>query len=128
MSKFDTHNVEYMTKMFSGCESFTNLDLSSLDTSNVKYMNEMFNGIALTSLDLSGFSTYGVMNMEKMFYSSSKLKYLNLLNFDTSHCINFDKIIEGIDIKTTVILSKNKQSKNEKLIKALGNTINIEYL
>lgn len=77
------------SKLFSGCKSLTNLDLSNFDTSNVTTMSEMFsNTQSLTSLDLSNFDTSKVTTMNSMFQSCLNLKDLNLSNFDASKVTN----------------------------------------
>ncbi|MCQ2819551.1 MAG: DUF285 domain-containing protein [archaeon] len=40
--KFNTKKVRKMNKMFTGCESLIELDLSTWDTNNVEEMNQMF--------------------------------------------------------------------------------------
>ena len=83
---FDTSQVTSMYKMFCGCESLTQLDLSGLDTSKVTDMGYMFHLCSkLTSLDVSGFDTSNVTSMRGMFSCCSDLTSLVLSDFDTSH-------------------------------------------
>ena len=80
-----TEGAEVMARMFYGCGSLTELDLSSFDTSGVQDMHWMFYGCrSLKYLDLSSFDTSGVKNMGAMFYGCSSLKNLDLSSFDTS--------------------------------------------
>ena len=68
LSYVNTTNVTNMSTMFYGCNSITDLDVSSFDTTNVKNMSAMFrNCSALTSLDVSSFDTSNVTNMSYMF-------------------------------------------------------------
>ena len=74
-----------MMKMFFGCSSLENLDLSFFDTSEVSSMEMAFYGcISLTSLEISNFYTISTNNLKFMFYQCSSLTSLNLPHFDTS--------------------------------------------
>ena len=67
-----TDNVTDMSRMFCGCSSLVNLDLSSFDTSKVTNMGYMFFGCnSLTSLDLSGFDTSNASGKYSMFLDCS---------------------------------------------------------
>ena len=65
--------------MFYGCNSLTDLDLSSFDTSKVEYMNEMFyNCSSLTSLDLSSFNLSNLSDVPSdVFTGCNKLSTIN---------------------------------------------------
>ena len=70
----NTKNVTDMTYMFFGCESLTELDLSSFNTENVEWMYEMFyNCKSLTELNLNSFKTDKVEWMFEMFFNCSAL-------------------------------------------------------
>ena len=114
LSNFDTGNVENMSNMFSLCSSLQSLDVSDFDTRKVTNMYGMFSTLALKNLDLSSFRTPKVTNMAAMFAGSSRLKELDLRNFDMSHvesttlmfyfCAELEKIIyEGDWNKNTAI-------------------------
>ena len=91
MSGLDTSNVKYMSSMFSGCRSLKRLRLSGLDTSNVTYMSWMFYGCkSLESISFDGFDTGNVKNMGIMFNSCDSLKSLDLHNFDTRRVERMD--------------------------------------
>ncbi len=88
---FNTSNVMNMYRMFMGCISLTNLNLSNFNTSNVTNMNEMFSSCSnLTSLDLSNFNTSNVRGMDHMFSGCSSLTSLDLSNFNTSNVTNMN--------------------------------------
>ena len=62
-------------RIFCGCESLTNLDLSNFNTQNVTNMECMFrNCESLTNLNLSNFNTQNVTNMGFMFDACKSLK------------------------------------------------------
>ena len=57
-----------MGRMFHGCSSLKELNLSNFNTSKVTYMESMFNGCSsLKELNLSNFNTINVTDMESMF-------------------------------------------------------------
>lgn len=73
-------------RLFSGCCSLTNLDVTNLDTSEAFDMDRMFyECCGLTSLDVSNFDTSNVTSMESMFYACTRLSTLDVSNFDTSN-------------------------------------------
>ncbi len=79
-----------MARMFFGCSSLTELDLSNFNTENVTNMQDMFFGCSkLTELDLSNFNTENVTNMISMFRDCSSLTNLNLSSFDTRNVTDF---------------------------------------
>ena len=90
---FDTSNVTNMMRMFSGCNSLKELDLSNFDTSKVINMHAMFSGNihSSTPMDLekivfsSKFNTSRVESMTDMFLNCYKLTKLDLSMFDTSN-------------------------------------------
>ena len=64
MSYLNTMEVTKMSKMFSGCNKLTSIDVSHFSTAKVTIMNHMFNDCTgLTWLDLSSFNTYYVIDM-----------------------------------------------------------------
>ena len=72
-----------MSKMFSGCNSLTNLDLSNFNTQNVTYMDYMFyNCNSLTDLNLSNFNTQNVTNMSGIFSDCNSLSKNNIITKD----------------------------------------------
>lgn len=78
-------NATSCRKMFYGCKSLENIDLSRFDTKNIVTMCCMFmNCKNLKQLDLSSFSTENVVNMEGMFFECDSLEFLDLTSFDTA--------------------------------------------
>lgn len=79
-------SVTDLYAMFRGCESLTELDLSSSNSENVKEMKEMFYGCrALSKLDLTDFKTGQVTTMESMFCGCSTLETLDVSSFNTEN-------------------------------------------
>ena len=93
---FDTENVTDMSRMFSNCESLTELDLSGFDTGNVTDMSDMFFGCSsLTELDVSVFDTSNVTDMSWMFSGCFGLTELDLSGFDTSNVTDTSLMFYG---------------------------------
>lgn len=89
LSRFDTKNIVTMCCMFMNCKNLKQLDLSSFNTEKVLYMGEMFSNCkSLKQLDLSNFNTEKVVSMQYMFNDCSALEQLNINNFDTK-CTSF---------------------------------------
>ena len=106
LSSFNTANVTTMMDMFSGCSSLTSLDLSSFNTANVTDMYFMFSGCSsLKSLDLSNFNTANVTTMCNMFYGCNSLISLNLKNFDTAKVTNMRSMFSRCSSLTSLDLS-----------------------
>ena len=106
LSSFDTSSVQNMSYMFYICSSLTNLDLSSFDTSNVTNMRCMFGYCkGLTNLDLSGFDTSNVTEMASMFSDCTSLTNLDLSSFDTSNVTDMSYMFSGCNSLTNLDLS-----------------------
>jgi surface protein len=85
LSNLDTSEITSMQRMFYGCSSLLELDLSGFDTSKVTNMEGMFALCSsLKDLDLSSFHTELVKNMTYMVNSCKSLNQLDLSSFDTS--------------------------------------------
>ena len=112
-----TSKVKNMSRMFSGCSSLTELDLSSFNTSNVQNMEGMFqNCSSLTELDLSSFHTSNVQNMASMFDNCSSLTKLDLTSFVTSEVENMCRMFAGCSFLTALDLSRFNTSR----VQAMG--------
>ena len=93
LSKFDTSNVIDMNNMFWGCGSLQNLDISQFDTSNVTNMSYMFwNCESLQNLDVSNFDTKNVTDMSYMFYNCKNLQNLNVNSFNVENVIDMSNM------------------------------------
>ncbi|WEV72507.1 BspA family leucine-rich repeat surface protein [Bifidobacterium sp. ESL0790] len=98
------------SRLFSGLDKVTSIDLGSADTTDVDRMNSMFeNCSSLTSLNLgANFNTGNVENMSRMFDGCSKLPSLNLGGkFDTSSVYNMSDMFEGCSGLTSLNLGNN---------------------
>ena len=83
--KMNTHNLKYMTNMFSG-SGITSMDMKNFDTENVVDMQYLFyNCTALEALDISGWDTSSVKTMRGMFGNCVKLQSVNVSGFDTGN-------------------------------------------
>jgi len=125
-------SVTNLYAMFSGCESLTELDLSSSNAEKVTNMLEMFSGCnalsilnlsgfktgaltdmrylftscySLESLDLSGFNTENVTNMIAMFFNCSSLRSLDLSSFNTRKVTQMQRMFDGCTNLESIDLS-----------------------
>ena len=83
--------------MFSDCKNLVEIIFGNFDTSQVKNMAGMFKNTKVTSLDLSNFKTSQVTDMYSMFYSCTKLVYLNLKKFDFSNVIDANDMFNEVE-------------------------------
>ena len=101
----NTTEVTTMSKMFSGCQSLTELSMSSISTDKVKDMSHMFEDCSsLTELKLLWTNHY-VENMEGMFMGCEKLSSLTLSQFGTSRVSNMAQMFRGCASLTELDLS-----------------------
>ncbi len=95
LSSFNTSKVTDMSFMFRNI--ICDIDISGFNTSNVTNMSDMFFNCGLESLDLSSFNTSKVTDMNGMFYNCSKLKKLDIDNFNMKNVTLFsDSYTDGI--------------------------------
>ena len=84
-------NIKSLGYIFSGCNSFINIDLSHFNTENINDMNSMFEECnSLTYIDLSNLNTKNVTNMGCMFNGCRSLLSINLSNFNTQNVTNMN--------------------------------------
>lgn len=84
LSRFDTKNIVTMCCMFTNCKNLKQLDLSGFSTGNVREMTHMFSRCSnLEQVNLSGLDTHNVEYMGQMFYGCESLKQLDLNSFNT---------------------------------------------
>lgn len=84
LSRFDTKNIVTMCCMFMNCKNLKQLDLSGFSTGNVREMTHMFfRCSSLEQVNLSGLDTHNVEYMGQMFYGCESLKQLDLSSFNT---------------------------------------------
>ena len=84
LSRFDTKNIVTMCCMFMNCKNLKQLDLSRFSTGNVREMTHMFfRCSSLEQVNLSGLDTHNVEYMGQMFYGCESLKQLDLNSFNT---------------------------------------------
>jgi len=96
LDRLDTSGCTEMARMFFGCTSLKNLDLSSWDVSGVSDMTDMFCRCGdLQSLDLSGWDTFSVEDMANMFNGCHSLKSLDLSAFNTQRVTDMTCMFSG---------------------------------
>lgn len=84
LSRFDTKNIVTMCCMFTNCKKLKQLDLSGFSTGNVREMTHMFSRCSnLEQINLSGLDTHNVEYMGQMFYRCKSLEQLDLSSFNT---------------------------------------------
>lgn len=91
LSSFITPKNVNMAEMFSDCSHLTRVIFGeNYDTHNVEDMHNMFSGCgSLVELDLSVFRTPNLRNMSQMFsHGTNVLKRLDMRNFDTTNCLS----------------------------------------
>ena len=107
----DTSRVTNMSRMFSGCTTLTELDLSSWNTSSVTDMSQMFYGASrLTTVNVGGFDTSRVTNMSAMFRNCAALTDLDVSSFSTasvSSSSSMEYFAYNCPALTTIVLGKN---------------------
>ena len=108
----NTTNVTSMFNMFFGCNSLTDIDLSSFNTSNVTDMGQLFKGCrSLKNLNLSSFNTTNVTNMSSMFSGCSSLNSLDLStsldlsSFNTTKVPDMSTMFYGCSSLTSLDIS-----------------------
>lgn len=85
LTGIQTGNARSTSEMFAGCSGLIQLDVRTFDTSNVTDMSGMFSACDnLVELDISGFSTSSVTDVSFMFFRCPASSSLDLTNFDTS--------------------------------------------
>ena len=82
LSSFNTSNVNNMSGMFDNSSATVITGLEKIDTGNVTNMKNMFNYSKVKNLNLSNFNTSKVTSMLQMF-SGAEATSVNLINFDT---------------------------------------------
>ena len=106
IENLNTSEVKYMSGMFKGCSSLTELDLSGFNTAKVEYMSFMFDGCSqLKTLDISGFNTANVYDMMGMFSGCSQLETIDVSGFNTANVRRMDGMFEGCSQLETIDVS-----------------------
>ena len=96
LSRFDTRNVVTMCCMFTDCKNLRLLDLSDFNTENVCDMSHMFfRCSSLEQVNLSGLDTHNVEYMGQMFYKCESLKQLDLSSFNTEKVLYMGEMFSG---------------------------------
>ena len=117
VSNWDTSNVTSMSNLFRRCYVLNELDMSNWDTSKVTAMNYLFSGCDnLIKIDISNFDTSKVTDTEGMFISAvtSKLKYLNISNFDMSaNTSNNNWMFNSNPVETVIMFNCNIDTINK---------------
>ena len=106
IENLNTSEVKYMSGMFKGCSSLTELDLSGFNTAKVEYMSFMFDGCSqLKTLDISGFNTANVYDMMGMFSGCSQLETIDVSGFNTANVYYMMGMFSGCSQLETIDVS-----------------------
>lgn len=96
LSRFDTRNIVDMCCMFTDCKNLRLLDLSGFSTGSVREMIHMFSRCSnLEQINLSGLDTNNVKYMGQMFYGCKSLKQLDLSSFNTEKVLYMGEMFSG---------------------------------
>ena len=96
LSRFDTRNIVNMCCMFTDCKKLKQLDLSGFSTGNVREMIHMFSRCSnLEQINLSGLDTHNVKYMGQIFYGCKSLKQLDLSSFNTEKVLYMGEMFSG---------------------------------
>lgn len=108
----DTSEVSKMTSMFSGCESITDLDLSSLKTDSLTDMTSMFENFKSKNiLDLSSFDLKDTITYNNIFNNS----VINEIKLPNQVCDQFIDLLMQYE-KSFKILDQCEKDENNKFI------------
>lgn len=106
LSSSNAEKVTDMLEMFSGCNALSILNLSGFKTGALTDMRYLFTSCySLESLDLSGFNTENVTNMIAMFYNCSSLRSLDLSSFNTRKVTQMQRMFDGCTNLESIDLS-----------------------
>ncbi|WP_251178696.1 BspA family leucine-rich repeat surface protein [Adlercreutzia agrestimuris] len=84
LENLDTSNATSLARMFQGCSSLSEIDLSTLKTSKVTDMCDLFRGCSLlVAIDLSALDASSLLYVNDMFYGCTSLAVLNAKSFST---------------------------------------------
>lgn len=119
-SDWNTSNVTNMEGVFMNCSGLTSLNISGWNTSKVKGMASLFRNVGLTSLDLSHFNTSAVTSIFSCFASSSKLKSLNLSNWDLTNAKLYSSMFTRCSGLTSITLNNVNDVTRTKIESALA--------
>ena len=108
LSGFITTSLSNATGMFY-MSGFTDLDVSNFDVTNVTTFKDMFReltGSVDLNLDLSSFGTAAsATTINAMFYSSPKIKSINLQNFNVPNAADYQSAFRRITNCDTLNIS-----------------------
>ena len=106
VSSWNVSNVTDMLGMFRGTRSLAELDVSNWNTGNVISMTDMFAGArSLTELDVSNWNTSNVTNMSFMFINAFRLESLDVSNWDVSSVTNMREMFQTASGLTSLDVS-----------------------
>lgn len=127
LPSIDTTKTTNLSSMFRNCKALTSLSLpSTFNTQLVTALSGMFIGCeSITNLDLSTFTAEKVKNTDQMFQNCYKLEELDLSNFDlTTNITSFSSMFQNCGTQTTsgltMVYVKDTDSQNWVLTKANG--------
>jgi len=156
IGNLNVNSTTNMSKMFSGCTSLQELDLTGWNTSNVGTMKEMFyqctnlesitfgptfstNKVTdmncmfaecgkLESLDVSKFNTALVNDMYCMFYECSNLEVIDVSGFSTARVTDLGAMFEGCSKVKELDVSKFNTERSEYFDEIFSGCSSLEQL
>ncbi len=130
LENLNTSKAVIMNKMFQGCRSLTELDLSSFNTAEVTDMGFMFKNCSNLSSIVFGenFNTANVTTMKIMFYGCSSLHNIDLSSFNTSNVQEMSSMFEGCTALTELDLSSFNTEKVKNMTSMFQNCSNLTYI
>lgn len=99
---WNTKSLINCNSMFAYCDKIKNLNVSSWNTPSVKNFHDfLFDCTSLKSIDVSNFDTSNCEVLFRMFGLCTQLENIQgLENFNTSKCVDFAGMFQGINAKT----------------------------
>lgn len=108
----DMSLVTDASRMFFGCASLEQIDLSGVSAPRVKNIESVFDGcVKIKSLDVSAFNGAPIENMMNAFYDCKALKSLDVSGFDISRVTDFTGVFYNCAELETLDLSALDGSK-----------------
>ena len=120
LSTIDTSKLENSAALFGDCK-IDRLNIRSFNNAKLKDVHEMFSHSTFGYIDgINELNTGGIVNMSKMFYKTTLDFDLDLSNFDTSNCNNFDQMFESCNTHKINVSSFyiNKRAKYRRMFAA----------
>ena len=128
-NNFDTSLATDISYLFYDCSSLKTLDLSNFNTKSLKTMKSAFNACrSLPSINLDNFDTSGVTEIDGLFSNCNSLREVSLNNFNTSLVKNFSYIFFECNSLGSIDLSSFNTSKANNMEHMFHNCNSLRFL